>query len=121
MTNRQIFVGSVVVAAVGWGLLLYFTYAVGPDPLSIGVVLLLFFVALVGTSTPIMCYANFRFGGGAPDQTRWGRPLRQAALVSLYIIICCLLRILGVLGWTTALLLLGVIFATEIALITCLR
>lgn len=116
MTNRQIFLGSIVVAAVGWGLLFYFTYAVRPDPLSIGVVLFLFLVALLGTFTPVLCYLSFRLGGEERYQERSGRPLRQAGLASLYITVCSLLRILGVLGWTTALLLLGIIIATEIAL-----
>ena len=106
---------------MGWSLLLYFTYAVRPDPVSIGVGLFLLFVALVGTCTPVVCYLNFRYRTEESYREHWGRPLRQAAFVSLYIVICSLLRILGLFGWTTVLLFLAVLLATEIALISWLR
>jgi len=121
MTNRRVFVGSIIVAVIGWGVLIYFTYAVWPDFLSIGVALFLFFVALLGTLAPVACYLNFRLVGPEKYQEHLSRPLRQAGFASLYVTICILLRILGILSWTTALLLLSVFITTEIALITWLR
>jgi len=118
MSNRRMLLTSSCMAVFGWGLLMYFTYAVRPNSFAIGVAVVLLFFASLGTVMPVLYYLNLRFG----DQERYlehpGRPLRQSFLLALYVTLCTLLRVVDLLNWTFAIFILGVIIMAEVILIT---
>lgn len=120
MSNRRMLLMSSCLAIFGWGSLMYFTYAVRPGPFTIGVALVLFFLASLGTATPMLYYLNLRFGNPEGYLDHPKRPLRQAILLTCYVTLCLLLRILGLLNWAFALFILGVVIMAEVTLITWL-
>jgi len=118
MSNRRMLLTSSCLAVFGWGLLMYFTYAVRPNSFTIGVALLLLFLASLGTVMPILYYLNLRFGSQEGYLEHPRRPLRQSLLLTSYLTLCTLLRVSGLLNWTFALFILGVVIMAEVTLIT---
>ena len=118
MNARRMLLGSLCTAVFGWGSLMYLTYAVRPNSFTIGVALVLLFFALLGTVTPILYYLNLRFGSQEGYLKHPRKPLRQTLLLTSYVTLCTLLRIVGLLNWTFALFLVGVAIMAEVTLIT---
>jgi len=118
MSNRWTLLGSLLAAVFGWGALMYFTYAARPSTFAIGVALILFFVASLGTTTPIAYYLHYRFAGSESLNSHPRRPLRQSTLFTSYVTLCVLLRAIGLLNWTFALFVLGLVVMAEVTLIT---
>jgi len=118
MTNRKLLFVSTSLAMFGWGALMYFTYVVRPNPFAIGIALILLFLACLGTVMPILYYLNLRFGGEDRYLEHPTRPMRQSLLVTGYVTICVLLRILSLLNWIFALFILGVMIMAEVTVIT---
>ena len=118
MSNRRMLLTSSCLAVFGWGLLMYFTYAVRPNSFAIVVAAVLLFFASLGTVMPILYYLNLRFGTQEGYLEHPGRPLRQSLVLASYVTLCTLLQVVGLLNWTFALFMLGMITMAEITLIT---
>ena len=118
MSNRRMLLASSCLAVFGWGSLMYFTYAVRPNSFATGVALVLLFFASLGTGMPILYYLNLRFGDPERYLEHPGRPLRQSLLMALYVTLCILLLVVGLLTWTFALFILGMVIMAEVTMIT---
>ena len=118
MSNRRMLLTSLCMAILGWGSLMYFTYAVRPNAFTIGVALVLLFLASLGTVMPILFYLNLRFGDQERHREHPSRPLRQSILLTSYATLCVLLQVLGLLNWAFALFILGAVVMAEVTMIT---
>lgn len=77
----------------------------------------LLYVALVGTISPLAAVWHARFAGPQVQSADRWRPIREGALVSLFLITCLWLQMNRALDWASALLMFGAVVLIEAAVL----
>jgi len=115
--GRNAILGSILVAILSWTGLGFLVNYTSPGFLTCLGFLLLLFVALMATFTPPAFYFNHRFTDSNSSQGNV-RALRQSGLAALFLVLCAWLRMIRVLDWAFALLLLGVLGLVEVVILS---
>jgi len=113
MTERGTLILSIALALLGWLALGSFTYHNAPDVLNRLIALAILWPTLLVTLLLPAYFGNLRLGN---DEQVVLSAARQSALAALFLVLCLWLRMIHVLNWANAGLMLGLFMLTEVLL-----
>lgn len=115
ISKRRFFIAMLVIALLAWGGLLFFTRYVPPASVwSLIVFFALLGLALFCTFAPLIHLATRKMLARRISRPTTGPALRQALLLSIFILFNLLLRVLDSWSLFTALVSLGIIVIIEL-------
>ncbi len=112
--NWRVWPASVILGVISWLGLAYVVY--GTDPgiaLNRRTFLVLLFIALLTTFSPVAHFLHFRFTAAKSYRSDIRRSFREGGLAALFIVLCAWLRMSQALNWINALLVLSALALIE--------
>ncbi len=113
--QRNLFL-SILLAAVGWVVLAYFTHEYAPTTLTAIGFLALLWPTATATLTPPLYVVRRRFFRG-DARAHFGAALREGGLLASLLVIWGVLSLIGALNWIAMLIMLGVVILLEARLL----
>ncbi|NIN64832.1 MAG: hypothetical protein GTO63_09050 [Anaerolineae bacterium] len=115
MSSRRLWMVCFVVCVLSWVGLAYLIFNTDPAvPLNRLWFLVLLFVALLATLSPLAHYLHFRFTARSAYRSDNRRSFREGGLAALFLSLCAWLRMGQALNWINALLLLCALALIEV-------
>jgi hypothetical protein len=114
MTNQRLWTVSSILGVLCWLGLAYVVYSTDPEvSLNRLAFLLLLFVALLTTLSPLAHFLHFRFTDPKSYRSDVRRSFREGGLAALFIVLCTWLQMSRALNWINALLVLSALALIE--------
>lgn len=114
MSNRRLWALSSILGVITWLGLAYVVYDTDPGiALNRLAFLMLLFVALLTTFSPLAHFLHFRFTAARSYRSDVRRSFREGGLVALFFVLCAWLRMSQALNWINALLILSALALIE--------
>lgn len=114
ISKGRLWAVSAILGVIGWLGLVYLVY--GTDPgiaLNRLTFLVLLFVALLTTFSPVAHFLHFRFTAAKSYRSDVRRSFREGGLAALFFVLCSWLRMSQALNWINALLVLSALALIE--------
>ena len=114
MSNRRLWALSSILGVITWLGLAYVVYNTDPGiALNRLAFLMLLFVALLATFSPLAHFLHFRFTAARSYRSDIRRSFREGGLAALFFVLCAWLRMSQALNWINALLMLSALALIE--------
>jgi hypothetical protein len=114
MGKGRLWMVSSVLGVISWLGLAYVVYSTDPEAdISRLAFLILLFVALLTTFSPLAHFLHFRFTAARSYRSDMRRSFREGGLAALFLVLCAWLRMNQALNWINALLVLSALALIE--------
>lgn len=114
MSKGRLWAVSSILGVISWLELAYVVYGTDPEiALNRLAFLVLLFVALLTTFSPMAHFLHFRFTAASSYRSDVRRSFREGGLAALFFVLCAWLRMSQALNWINALLLLSALALIE--------
>jgi hypothetical protein len=114
ITKSLLWMASSTLGAASWLGLAYVVYNTDPDAaINRFAFLILLFVALLTTFSPVAHFLHFRFTTPKSYRSDVRRSFREGGLAALFLVLCAWLRMSQALNWINALLVLSALALIE--------